>query len=217
MPFQKCCQKPFDKSRQMVIVALQSASMKLLIRCSIGLLAAQLGLAPLSAQPILLQPMGRGVMTGNDISNLKVGKQSADGTEVELTMDVTYDGMSGQSVRIVPVISDRKNPAVSQWFGAETKVVGQGRNIVITIKVKFFNDKPGVPAELTTNRVLIKMLNESGSSVVTQNPVLKTIKWGNPNIKPVPLERSAPVLVADAQATKAAKPKPRRTPRNWPS
>ena len=103
-------------------------------------------------------------------------------------MEVTYDGMRGPTVRIVPIISDRKKPGVSHWFGAETKVVGQGK-FTISLKVKFFNDEPGVPPELTTDRIRLMMLSDSGNSVVSENPVIKTIKWGNPNIKPVPLER----------------------------
>src|SRR5208283_3870287 len=131
----------------------------------------------LSAQPILVQPLGRGATGVNDISNVRVGTLSADGTELELTLDVTYDGMRGPSVRIVPIISDRKNPQVSHWFGAETKVVGQGRSTV-SVKIKFFNDEPGVPSELTTDRIRLMMLSESGNSVISENPVLKTIKWG---------------------------------------
>jgi len=108
--------------------------MKSLIRCSVGLLVLQLGLASLSAQPILVQPRGRGTTVVNDISNVRVTTPSADGTELVLMMDVSYDGVRGPTARIVPIISDRKNPAVSHWFGADTKVVGQGRSTV-SVKV----------------------------------------------------------------------------------
>ncbi len=177
--------------------------MKSLHRCGIGLLAFQMGLASLCARQILLQPQGRGATIVNNISNLRVGRQSADGTELELTMEVTYDGLRGPTVRIVPIISDRKKAEVSHWFGAETKVVGQGKG-TISLKVKFFNDEPGVPPELTTDRIRLIMLSDSGNSVVSESPVLKTIKWGNPNIKPVPLERSAPVAADEAKAAQLA-------------
>jgi hypothetical protein len=183
--------------------AKQNASMKSLIRCSAGLLAFQIGLASLCARQILLQPQGRGSMTINDISNVRAGAPSADGTELDLTMDVTYDGTRGQSARIVPIITDRKNPEVSHWFGAETRLVGQGR-VTVTVHIKFFNDEPGVPPELTTDRIRVLMLSEAGNSVISESPVLKTIKWGNPNIKPVPLQRAAVVAVDDATAAHLA-------------
>jgi len=181
----------------------QIASMKSLIRCSTGLLVLQFSLASLSARQILVQPQGRGATVVNDISNVRVGTPSADGTELVLTMDVIYDGLRGPSARIVPIISDRKNPQVSHWFGAETKAVGQGRSTV-SVKIKFFNDEPGVPFELTTDRIRLMMLSESGNSVISESPVLKTVKWGNPNIKPVPLERAATVAVDEAKAAQLA-------------
>ena len=53
--------------------------MNLLNRCSVGLLAFQIALASLSARQILIQPQGRGATAVNDISNVRVGKPSADG------------------------------------------------------------------------------------------------------------------------------------------
>ncbi|HXR07617.1 MAG TPA: hypothetical protein VN765_09825, partial [Candidatus Acidoferrum sp.] len=177
--------------------------MKPLNRCSVALLALQIGMATLSARQILIQPQGRGATAVNGISNVRVGKLSDDGTDLELTVDVTYDGMRGPNVRVVPIISDAKKPQVSRWFGAETKVVGQGK-VTISIKVKFFNDEPGVPPELTTDRIRLMMLSESGNSVVSENPVIKTIKWGNPNFKPAPLAQSAPTAADEAKAAQLA-------------
>ena len=39
-----------------------------------------MGLVSLCARQILLQPQGRGATIVNNISNLRVGRQSADGT-----------------------------------------------------------------------------------------------------------------------------------------
>ena len=50
----------------------------------------------------------------------------------------------------------------------------------ISIKVKFFNDEPGAPKELTTDRVRIMMLTDSGGSVIAQNIFSRAIKVGQP-------------------------------------
>ena len=78
----------------------------------VALLATHLGLALLvSAQPILIQPgigPGSQSLAGNGFTNLRVTHQSDDGSEATLTMDYTYDGNNGPTVRIMPVIIDRK-------------------------------------------------------------------------------------------------------------
>jgi hypothetical protein len=146
--------------------------MKWLNRCIFAWLAAHLALAALCAQPpILIQPQTSVGGAASPISNVRVGKPSADGTELTLTLDFSYDGLHGQEVRIAPVISDKAHPEVSRWFGADTKTVGIGHG-TISIKVKYFNDEPGVPAQLTTDRIRVMMLNSSGTSVIGAIPIL---------------------------------------------
>src|ERR1700690_4269969 len=103
--------------------------MKILNSLRLGLLAAQVGLAIASAQPVIIQP-GQNPMFqsggGNGFSNLRVTHQSEDGTEATLTMEYSYDGSGGPSARIAPVIVDRKNKEVSKWFGADSVTIGQG-------------------------------------------------------------------------------------------
>jgi membrane protein involved in colicin uptake len=144
-------------------------------RC-IGLL-----LLPLSvcAQPILIAPQNQS-FAGSSLSNLRVLRQSADGTEAILTLDFIYNGINGPTARLLPVISDKKQPKVSSWFGANPVTISAGHG-TISLKVKFFNDDPGVPPELTTDHVRVMMLSDGGNSVISQGIFSRTIKWGSPN------------------------------------
>ena len=141
--------------------------MKLLKSRHIGLLALQFGVVLLPAQ-ILVPMQNQGTFGGNDIRNLRVLNQSADGSEVTLTMEYSYNGASGSSARLFPVIANKSQQKVSSWFGADPVTIPTGHG-TISIKVKFFNDEPGAPKELTTDRVRIMMLTDSGGSVIAQN------------------------------------------------
>ena len=116
---------------------------------------------------------------GNNIQNLRVLNQSANGTEVTLTLDYSYDGASGSSARLLPVIANKNQQKVSSWFGADPVTIPTGHG-TISIKIKFFNDEPGAPKELTTDRVRIMMLTDNGASVIAQGNFSRTIKWGSP-------------------------------------
>src|SRR5665213_2733947 len=155
------------------------------------LLAIQIGLAPILGQ-ILLQPQSHPA-GGSGISNLRVVKQTADGTEVLLAMDFVYDGINGPDARILPEIADKKQPGIAKWFGTEPATIGVGHG-TIQIRVKFFNDDPGVPPQVTTDRIRVRMFSSSGNSVVSQNLFLKTINWGSPGAVTTPAETTPPPL-----------------------
>jgi hypothetical protein len=153
----------------------------------IALLALQLGAIYLQAQvvmPTQNQPsFGQPSVGGNDIRNLRVRSQSADGSEVTLTLDYSYDGSSGSAARLLPVIAKKDQQKISSWFGADPVTIPAGHG-TISIKVKFFNDEPGAPKELTTDRVRMLMLTDNGSSVIAQNNFTRTIHWGGPGSQP---------------------------------
>jgi hypothetical protein len=119
--------------------------------------------------------------TGNGISNLRVTRQSADKTEVVLTMDYSYDGFSGPAALVLPIIEKRGGKSISAWFGADPVIVGRGRGPV-SVKVKFFNDEVGVPSTFTSDRVRILILNQHSTSIVASIPFFKTISWGTPRV-----------------------------------
>ena len=180
--------------------------MKPIISRGIGLLSLLLALA-LCAQPVLVQPQLQS-FGGSSLENLRVIKQSADGTEVIFTVDFTYDGVNGPSARILPVIADKKQPKVSSWFGADPVTIGIGHG-TISLRVKFFNDDPGVPPQITTDRVRILMLSDVGNSILTQGSFSRTINWGSagapPTTAPPPSEvQEQARLQAEAQKAKAA-------------
>ena len=126
--------------------------MNLLKSRHIALLALQLGAICLQAQvvmPMQNQPsFGQQAPGGNDIRNLHVRSQSADGSEVTLTLDYSYNGNSGSAARLLPVIARKDQQKISSWFGANPVTIPTGHG-TISIKVKFFNDEPGAPTELT--------------------------------------------------------------------
>ena len=175
-------------------------------RC-IGLLALQLVCA-LYAQPILIQPQNQN-MGGTSVSNLRILKQSEDGTEVTLTVDFIYDGTSGPTARLAPVITDKKQPKASTWFGADPVSVGAGHGTV-SLRVKYFNDDPGVPPELTTDHVRVMVLSSGGNAVVGQGIFMKTIKWGSANAPAVAARPPQPPAESQDQASIRALAEARR-------
>lgn len=141
--------------------------------------------------------MGNQAGFGNGVQNLRVLKQSDDGSEATFSLDYYYDGGSETTARLFPVIADKSQQKVSRWFGADSVTVPTGHGI-ISVKVKFFNDEPGAPRELTTDRVRIIMLTENGGSVITQNNFSSTIKWGGPNSPPAPVAQPPPAAGASS-------------------
>jgi hypothetical protein len=181
--------------------------MKRLEQITIWMLIAQLsGVFPLIAQPILIQPgnsFGARQSIGSGVENLRVVEQSADGTEAQLTMDYSYDGFSGAIAQLLPVIGKKGQKGVSAWFGADPVTVGQGRG-TITIKIRYFNDEPGVPPMFTSDQVRILILNQQGTAILTAVPFLKTIKWGSSNALPV--APSQPPLASNSTPHPASDP-----------
>ncbi len=136
---------------------------------------------PVSAQPVIVggnDPLRGG--GGSTVRNLRVTEKSPDGTEAILTMDYTYDGSMGAAAFVVPVIQKKGDKNVGAWFGADPQTVGRGRGIV-SVKVRFFNDEPGVPSQLTTDSVKILLMNSTRRSVITSIPFFSNIEWGSAN------------------------------------
>ncbi|HEY3915105.1 MAG TPA: hypothetical protein VGN61_11520 [Verrucomicrobiae bacterium] len=154
---------------------------KYVARC-IGLL-----LLPLSvlAQPILIAPQQNQVFPGSSLSNLRLLKQSANGTEAILTLSFVYDGLRGPTALLLPMITDRKDSKIAGWFGANPVTISSGRG-TISLRVRFFNDDPGVPSELTTDHVRILMLTDGGNAVISEGIFPVTIRWGGSGTAPAP-------------------------------
>jgi hypothetical protein len=134
----------------------------------------------LCAQPILVTPQQKDAFAGSSLSNLRLLKQSPDGAEAILIVDFRYDGLYGPTARLLTLISDNKQPKVSDWFGANPVTISSGHG-TISLKVRFFNDEPGVPPQLTTDHVRVLMMTDGGTSVISQGIFSKLIKWGGPN------------------------------------
>ena len=169
------------------------------------LLAIQLSLPSLAfAQGVLQQPGNPFVSAGGTtITNLRLAGLTPDGSEATLQMNYTYDGFGGQVAQIVAVLDKKDQKGVSAWFGCDPVSVGQGRGLV-SLKVRYFNDEIGVPPELTTDRIRILILNQAGNAMLSSIPFLKTVKWGNPNVKAT-LASQIPILQADpAEQARAA-------------
>lgn len=164
------------------------------LKClTIGWLVLDLGAYRLHAQPVITQPGALQNRPATGISDLRITSQSADGTEVVLTIEYGYDGLGGPTALIVPMIEKRGQKGVAAWFGADPVTIGAGRGI-ISIKVKYFNDEAGVPPQFTSDSLRILTLNKSGTAILSSIPFLKTIKWGSPNAKPptITLAQSTP-------------------------
>jgi hypothetical protein len=167
-----------------------------------------------SAEPMLIAPQQNLIapqqsqaFAGSSLSNLRVLRQSADGSEAILTIDFTYDGLRGPSARLLPIITDKKKPNISGWFGADPVTISAGHGTV-SLKIKFFNDDPGVPPELTTDHVRVMMLTDGGNIFISEGIFYKTIKWGSANAPSI----SVPELKPEDQARLKAEQEQRIAP-----
>jgi hypothetical protein len=154
----------------------------------------------LCAQPILVSPQ-KEAFAGSGLTNLRLRNQSPDGAEAILTVDFVYDGLHGPTARLLPLITDKKQPKISGWFGANPVTVSSGHG-TISFRIKFFNDEPGVPKELSTDHVRVLMFAGGGNSVISQGIFSMAIKWGSPNAAPQPGTQPAEQahLESEAQA-----------------
>src|SRR3954469_4281447 len=171
-------------------------------------LIAQLGLGPALAQIVDPTSFGNnnnfnsGGVSG--ISNLKIVDQAADGSEVTLGFDYTYDGVAGPTAKIIAIIEKKGEKGISGWFGCDPAIVPKGSGPV-SLRIRYFNDEFGVPPQFTSDRGRILFLNNSGISVVSSTPFLKTIKWGSPNASPADKPSPVPVIVARGDTATARK------------
>jgi hypothetical protein len=171
-------------------------------------LIAQLGLEPALAQIIDPTSFGNNNNSFNSgvsgISNFKIVDQAADGSEVTLGFDYTYDGVAGPTAKIVAIIEKKGEKGISGWFGCDPTVVPKGSGPV-SLRIRYFNDEFGVPPQFTSDRGRILFLNSSGISIVSSTPFLKTIKWGSPNARPADKPSPVPVIIAQGDAATARK------------
>lgn len=164
------------------------------------------GVLPLLAQPVIIRPndpFGNQQTIGSGVENLRLVEQNADGTEALLTMDYSYDGFSGPVALLLPIIGKKGETGVSRWFGADPVTVGRGRGTV-SIKVRYFNDEPGVPPMYTTDSVQIWILNGQGTARIAAVPFLPKIRWGSPNARPVPQTKTPIITMVDRDAMRKA-------------
>jgi hypothetical protein len=138
----------------------------------------------LAAQPIPqsmdnLRPGG----LVNACANLRIISQSSDKTETLISIDYTYDGTSGMTAKLIPMVEKKSQQGISRWFGANPISVTTGRGI-ISFKIKYFNDESGVPPEIVSDRLRILFMNAGGTTIVGTSFFLKTIHWGSPDAKP---------------------------------
>lgn len=178
--------------------------MKYFLFCGLAFLLLA---AELPAQPVIIggnNPFA--TAGGSSVRNLRVTEKSSDGTLAVLTMDYAYDGSMGASAFVVPVIMKKGDKGASAWFGSDPQTVGRGRG-TISVKVRFFNDEPGVPSQITTDSVRILLMNNTRRSVITAIPFFSTIEWGSADAKKLAVEEPAqkPKTKAQIEAEEEAK------------
>ena len=134
-------------------------------------------------EPITIPRLDQTMMV-NSISKLRVAEQSEDGMELTLVMEYSYNGRSGPSAVIVPIVDRKNQPEIATWFGADMVTVPRGKGPV-SVKIRFFNDEPGVPLSLETDRVRVLMLNGTQASIIGGKNLIRKIHWGDPAVAPV--------------------------------
>lgn len=130
------------------------------------------------AQPIIIKPETFNPQTGTSISSVRVLQTTKGSTEATVVIQYSYDGSAGPTAQILPVIEKRNQKGVSAWFGANAQTIGAGRGTV-SIKARYFADEEGAPAELTTDRIRVLILNQTGNMVLYSETQGKKIQWGN--------------------------------------
>ncbi len=143
------------------------------------------------AQPVLA-PFGQSSPSigGNKISNVRIVSRSKDGTEIVLALQYQYDGLHGDSVRLLPVIQASDIPGAHRWFGVDPVDVPRGKGFV-SMKIRYFNDEENVPMKVSTDRIRILFVHSNGHLVVSTIPLLKSIHWGSSG--PVRIARASTV------------------------
>src|SRR3954462_13071056 len=99
----------------------------------IGLLVAWWNIVPpaIAQSRPFTQPGLPGVSKiGVSIQYPRVVEQSADGTDVLLGINFSYDGFAGTSVILQPVVKDSHDPHVSFHFVAPPVTIGRGQGII---------------------------------------------------------------------------------------
>lgn len=130
------------------------------------------------AQPVLIpNSQLKPAIGGNSISHVRIVSSGDGGTEAQLTMHYKYDGLHGNSVRLIPMIQSSTVPGAHRWFGVDPVEVPRGKGIV-SMKIRFFNDEADVPARVVTDRIRVLFVHSNGHLVISTIPVLKTIRWG---------------------------------------
>ncbi|MCF7709176.1 MAG: hypothetical protein K9N52_09790 [Verrucomicrobia bacterium] len=191
----------------------RSFAMALRVLTLVALLS---GSAAVNAQPILIQPVFEEPEARfNTIKNIYVMERSEDGTELVLGFDYTYNGAGGGTAQVVPVIEKKGLSNASAWFGANPVTINEGRGAV-SVKVRYFNEEPGVPDQLTTDRIRMLFLNSSGRVILDSSVDLKKVKWGSPRSdgvvkaemveKPMPQTEEETIADTVRPETETAKP-----------
>ena len=173
-------------------------------------LVAQLAVPPVIAQPIIIQQdTFRPATGGRTISNLRLVTQSSDGTEAVFAFDYTYDGLGGLSALILPVVEKRDQKGISAWFGVDPVTVAPGRG-PLAVKIKYFNDEPGVPLQFTTDRIRMYFLDPSGTIVIGSSSFLRTVRWGSATGTPATKGDRESRKPAESSSKKLAREEARR-------
>ena len=112
------------------------------------------------------------------IENLELTEQKGDGMEARLKIDYRFDDLDTETARVVAVVGQSGNPRASSWFGSDPVRINRGSGTV-GLKVRYFNDEPGVPAAIASDQIRILVLNETGGAILGLTEFAKTILWGD--------------------------------------
>lgn len=114
---------------------------------------------------------------GTGAADLTVANRSQDGTEAVLGIQYAYSGGAGVTARIIALVSQEGNPESARWFSHDpiTVVRGQGR---LQVSVRFREDLPDAPREITTDRVTIRILNSTNNVILSSTPFPVRLQWG---------------------------------------
>jgi hypothetical protein len=109
--------------------------------------------------------------------NLRVLQQNEDRTVTDFAVDYYNAGSKERIVQMVAAVSKRGDDGSSKYFATEAVDLSQGRGIT-TFRVSFVSDEAGAPRGLTTDRLRLLVLSESGREIMASLPFMKEIRWG---------------------------------------
>lgn len=146
--------------------------------------------------PFAFDLSARAASVGNSIEYLHVERRSTDGRDALLSMHYTYDGANGPIATILPVLIKNGSEDLTHRFRSSGTTVTQGQGVV-TVQLKFLGTESSAKETVTSDRIVVRMLNSSNRIILATASFLEPFIWGQVTPAPETMSREASNKTSD--------------------